>query len=373
MTRRAGVALALVAGVLLAGCGAAAGSSRPGALAVIVGAHANMIAPTVTPSVRAEIEDAAARGARATVIVADGDPTVVATVPLATENNNPLYQRQRINQFVDLIEQVRADTPEVDLLAALHLAARSVADAAGPKTIVVIDSGLQTAGALRFQDHGGALLDADPDEVIERLQEEQRLPDLSGVRVVFAGLGDTAPPQEPLPPPDRRTLVALWTGIVEAAGGTAEVSQAPLPGGHSVRGVPPVTPVPVDANPIELPATTVLEDSAVGFIADQARFRNPGKAREVLEPYAEAIAQGAHALLIGTTAAVGPPAGRRALSRQRAQAVADMLVELGAPARRIETKGVGSDFPGYVPDHDAQGNLIPARAVQNRQVIIKLS
>lgn len=368
-------AVTLVVGLLLlAGCsaGAGAGSSPPGALAVVVGAHANMVAPTVTEAVREEIVAAAELGSDATVVVVDGAPTVTARVSLATENNNPLYQQARINQFVSVVEQARADTPEVDLLAALSLAARSVADAAGPKTIVVIDSGLQTAGALRFQDQGGALLEADPSVVVDRLRSGQQLPDLTGIRVVFAGLGDTAPPQEPLPLPARRSLVDLWTAIIEAAGGTVQVNQAPLPGSRSLRGVPPVTPVPVETESISLPATTVLEDSTVGFIADQARFRNPDKARAVLAPYAEAIEEGKRALLIGTTSSAGTPQGRRTLSLQRANAVKALLVELGAPAARIETRGLGSDFPGYVPDRDAQGNLVPARAVQNRQVIIKL-
>jgi hypothetical protein len=49
-----------------------------------------------------------------------------------------------------------------------------VSDAAGPKTILVIDRGLQTTGALRFQDQGGALLNANPDEVAGLLDAPRR-------------------------------------------------------------------------------------------------------------------------------------------------------------------------------------------------------
>jgi outer membrane protein OmpA-like peptidoglycan-associated protein len=62
---------------------------------------------------------------------------------------------------------------------------------------------------------------------------------------------------------------------------------------------------------------------------------------------------------------------RLRLSQQRANAVRDLLVSLGAPADRIGTQGLGSDFPGYVKDRDAQGNLDPIPAAQNRQVIIE--
>jgi hypothetical protein len=34
---------------------------------------------------------------------------------------------------------------------------------------------------------------------------------------------------------------------------------------------------------------------------------------------------------------------------------------------------LGSDFPGYVPDRDQQGNLEPSHVAQNQQVIIELT
>lgn len=58
--------------------------------------------------------------------------------------------------------------------------------------------------------------------------------------------------------------------------------------------------------------------------------------------------------------AAGEGEYRRRLSEKRAGAVRDLLVDLGAPADRIGTRGLGSDFLGYVPDRDAQGNLDPS-------------
>jgi hypothetical protein len=182
----------LVLGLLLfAGCGGSTASSAPGALAVIVGAHANMVAPSVLDTIQTEIDTAAGLGSPATVIVDDGSPTASAPLSLKAVNDNPLYRQDQVNQLKNLIDKTRADNPEVDLLAAISLAARSVSDAIGPKTIVVIDSGLQTTGALRFQDQDGALLNANPDEVVELLRRTQQLPKLTGMRVVFTGLGGT--------------------------------------------------------------------------------------------------------------------------------------------------------------------------------------
>lgn len=370
-----GIGPALVAGLaLVAGCGGASGSGQPGALALIVGAHANMVAPSLIPAVHEEIETASELGSPATVIVPDDTPAASATLDLAAPNNNPLYKQDQITQLTNLIDRTRADSPEVDLLAALGLAARSVADAAGPQTIIVIDSGLQTAGALRFQDQDGALLDADPREVVELLRRTQQLPDLSGMRVVFTGLGDTAAPQQTLSQPARAVLVQLWTTIVTAAGGTAEIKETPLPSTRTLDGLPPVTVVPVAVRSIgPLPAVTVLRDGTVGFLPDQAVFRDPGQARAVLAEYAREIQHGKRAMLTGTTASAGDAAGRLRLSQNRANAVRELLISLGAPADRIQAHGVGSDFPGYLPDRDAQGNLDPLAAAQNRQVIVELT
>ncbi|MGH3883054.1 MAG: hypothetical protein ACRDRC_06585, partial [Pseudonocardiaceae bacterium] len=112
--------------LLLTGCGDNSAGSAPGALAVIVGAHSNMVAPSLLDTVQAEIETAAELGSPATVIVDDGSPSAAAPLSLKTANDNPLYQQDQINQLTNLIDQTRADNPEVDLLAAISLAARSV-------------------------------------------------------------------------------------------------------------------------------------------------------------------------------------------------------------------------------------------------------
>jgi OmpA-OmpF porin, OOP family len=369
-TRRSLISGTLVLSLLLlTGC---SDNTAPGALAVIVGAHSNMVAPSLLDTVNTEIDTAAELGSPATVIVNDGSPTVSTSVPLKAAN--PVYQQDQVDQLKKLIDKTRADNPEVDLLAAISLAARSVTEAVGPKTIVVIDSGLQTTGALRFQDQDGALLNANPDEVVDLLRRTQRLPNLTGMRVIFTGLGDIAAPQQPLPAPARAVLVALWTKIVESAGGRAEIKQAPLPSTRPLDGLPPVTIVPVAAQSIgPLPSVTVLRDGAVGFVPDLAVFRDPDQAGAVLADYARAIKNGKKALLTGTTASAGTPEYRLQLSQKRASAVRDLLVNLGAPADRISTRGLGSDFPGYVPDHDPQGNLDPILAAQNRQVIIELT
>ncbi|WP_459205208.1 OmpA family protein [Pseudomonas sp. MLB6B] len=78
----------------------------------------------------------------------------------------------------------------------------------------------------------------------------------------------------------------------------------------------------------------------------------------------------------GYTDSTGPSEDNLALSRDRAQAVADMLVDLGVDERRIEVQGYGDQYPveanaserGRAQNRrveivfsDAKGNLAPAR------------
>ena len=83
------------------------------------------------------------------------------------------------------------------------------------------------------------------------------------------------------------------------------------------------------------------------------------------------MAQGAlTATLTGTTARVGAPDGQIDLSERPAQAVLEELVDLGVPASALTAVGLGSEFPGYVPDHDAAGTLLPGPAAANRKVVV---
>ena len=59
------------------------------------------------------------------------------------------------------------------------------------------------------------------------------------------------------------------------------------------------------------------------------------------------------------------------LSTQRAEAVKALLVEAGAPADRITTSGVGSQFPGYVNDVGPGGKQLPGPATTNRKVLVE--
>ena len=365
---------ALAVAVGLTGC--AEPAAPTGGLALVVGARSNMPVVSVGGAAAAALEGAVGAQSDLSLLVAAGAPFELDAWSLEVSDENPqaadadrAAHRARINQH---LATAAARTPEVDLLTALELGARSVSSAGGGHTLVVVDSGLSTVAPLDFT--GPGLLDADPAELAAALQAAGQLPDLTGVDVVFQGLGDTADPQPALGRAQRANLVAIWTAIVQAAGADgAQVEEAPL-GGAAADGLPPVSVVPPGSSVQCTAGTVVLTGGDVAFAADSAAFADRAAAAATLEPIAAQMADGGlTATVTGTTARVGDLAGQRALSLQRAQAVADLLADLGVPAGALAVVGLGSEFPGYVPDSDAAGALVPAAAASNRKVVLDLA
>jgi len=245
--RRLALRLAAVAAICAsASCGAPAAATKApsGALALVVGGHANAPEPAPLPSVRALLEQAADEAWQATAVIDGGVPKVIAHGQLHATSGDPAAVARQRTEMADKLEVVvregRADRPEVDLLSALRLAASSLSVTHGPRTLVVIDSGLQTVAPLRFQDPG--MWGIDPATTADYLAERRVLPPLGGVRLVLTGIGETAPPQPALSPEQRQALVAIWKAIGERAGATVEVLDTPL-GTPARPGLPAVAVV----------------------------------------------------------------------------------------------------------------------------------
>jgi hypothetical protein len=354
-----------------------AGSEPRGALALVIGGHGNM-PPPVLEGVAASARDlAVAQQSQISVVVADGAPyPLLEAERLTADADLPAdraEQREANRRRIDeIVASARARTPETDLLAALALAGRTLAGQPGPRTVVVVDSGLSTSGALDFGRPG--MLDADPTEVGDTLADFGQLPDLDGFSVVFQGLGDTAPPQQPLDAARRTQLVELWTAVVERAGaGVVEVEVAPLSGAPD-PGLPAVRPIPIDPGFSCTPRRLTLSGGGVGFRPGGALLLDPDRMAEVLGPFAEQMkSRGSLIAEVFGRYSTGDPASVLELTELRAQEVANVLIAMGVPIPQLRVKGFGSDFPEYVPDRDATGHLVPADAALNRNVILEFT
>lgn len=409
-------ALAAGAAVLLASCSAPGssgtrggqavtmpvGCGNSGAVVLAVESHANVPPAVVTASMQAAIQNAANSGGAIGVVSIDGAPQLVRTgVFKATAGNDAANESNEaafVNGVTGVVDSVRATSAHVDALGALRVSAGAVT-AACPSggTVFFEDSGLPDTGAMNFAK--ADLLQASPAEVSDFLKHNRALPNLKGIHVVLVGIGDTMPPQLPLDQASRDNLIAIWKSVVTAAGAdSVTVDPTPVqsaPNGKARADLPEVLTVSVPSPPdfqgviqklqrSTTPTTTTVtlpDAGPIGFLPDQAVFRDPHAAEKELDDLATALRQLAHAKIavLGTTSSAGDdtPAGeqgRRTLSRERANVVRMGLIDRHVPASWFEpVQGNGYHFDGYVPDRAQDGSLLPGPAAQNRSVRITIT
>jgi OOP family OmpA-OmpF porin len=356
---------------------------HPDGVVLIVGAHRDAPAPSaLDPEVACLVGAAIEHGKPVILVDATGQPDVV-TPRLLRVTGGTLAQQdsprvaadvQRVN---DAIAGLRPESPGVDDLAALALAADAAQAAGLPHAVLVLlDSGLDDRGALSFTVPG--LLAAEPSEVAGQIRATGNELHLRGFTVELVGIGFTAPPQAPLDAKWRSNLTAIWQAVVTSAGAAAVVIPQPAEG-TSVRTGEPVKLITVPADQPVRPAPgahiVFTGESPVRFEPNTTVFVDPAAAVRALRPIAQWLVahRSRHALLVGTTADVGPMSGQVALSWQRASRVRAVLMALGALRSQITLDGVGGDFAAFVPDRNASGALLAGPATLNRSVRITLS
>jgi OmpA-OmpF porin, OOP family len=387
--------LATLAAILTAGCSsltgltgahtvAAAGCPHPDGVILIIGAHRDVPAPSLSlsqdPRVACLVTAAIRDKEPVWIVVAAGQSKLIqlklvdGTGSLAQQDSP--WVSQDLQRVEAAVAAARPDSPGVDDLAALAVAADAARAAGAPHAwLVLLDSGLDDRGALDFTVPG--VLAAVPSEVADQLRGDGDLPPLHGFSVILAGLGYTSPPQLLPSAKWRGNITAIWAAVTAAAG--ARVEAIPVPAqGPSVQTSEPVKLVPV---PADLPITPVIGhtyrldgESAARFRPDSTAFADPAAAARALARFARWLAAdpARHAWLVGTTADVGPIVGQLRLSVRRADRVRAELVTLGASSAQISVKGVGSNFPQFKPDRSPSGTLLAGPATLNRSVRITL-
>lgn len=353
--------------------------TRAGPVVFVVSGRQDSPAPSFTGDMSAAAQTAISQGSPVGLVDLDGKPRLTQagrfTDPGVNSEALQNDQQNYMSELTSAVQDVRAKFPHADMLDALDEAGRAAH--AGCKhggTVYVEDSGLQETGSMNFRQPG--LLGATPADVVAFLKAAGDLPHLAGLRLVFAGLGDTAPPQQPLAIPQRDNLIAIWTAIAYAGGATSVViDPAPRAGISAPKHVPLVLLVPVPAEPVwnSGDRSFVFPDSGpVGFEPNTTVFRNRAAALAALRPLARYLVANrpARIELTGTTAHWGTLASCIVLARQRASTVKSVLLGMGADADQIRTRGLGWRFPGYENDQGPDGSLLPGPAEHNRSVIV---
>ncbi|TCO52916.1 OmpA family protein [Actinocrispum wychmicini] len=344
------------------------------ALTLVLGARMGSPRPDLT-EVRALIEGAARNNQKVQVIRVDGQPTVALAIDVKISGNNATQEDKRVGNAVKQVmdfagQQLGPKQPEADVLGALAEAARVTPDGG---TIVLVDSGIATAGSLSFQDNG--MFRVEPADEAGYLSARHLLPKLDGRSVLLVGLGSTAEPQPALDENFRGRVVNLWQAVVSKAGAACVKAMDIASRRDPFKTSVPVTVVQLPSEPPIKPCgTTVLADSdSVGFVPETANLRDPAAADHTLQQLAAQVSGGTQRItLVGNTASVGPASGMRELSQRRAETIKGALVRLGVSADRITARGDGNTGKYHEQDLDANGVLMPLPAARNRSVVVEL-
>lgn len=359
--------------VLLTGCGDRQEDSV--SLAVVAGIHSNAgVISQNSTSLYQVVYDACASYGEVTLIRCDGAPAAYFQAAIAPPDvtglsSNRLHTRAQsyTEQILAQLDNAAAVTGELDTLQALRLAGQALSAAAGPKELLVLDTGLSTCGYLNFTN---GLLEAEPEAVVSALREAAALPDLTGISVTWSYLGQVADPQEPLTPAQQKNLENVWRQVLLAAG-AAEVTFAPDFANRTANtGLPAVSLVETSAQnlSVDLPQ---LDQRQVTFVGDSARFLDEEAANQAILEVASFLEEhpSLEVYVVGTTAS-GDEAVCRELSRQRALAVCQVLQDQGVEESRLTPLGLGFSDPWHVEDRDTNGTLVEDLAQQNRKVLI---
>jgi outer membrane protein OmpA-like peptidoglycan-associated protein len=334
--------------VLLAGCGPPPGS--PVTIVVAASATMNEPGPVLAAHDLTLLRSAATTSSNATAFVVNpntGQAREVSLTPRRADGQvdyGPERNRElaaNVQRVQRLLGRESASKP-FDLLLIIDQAVRV---ASHPGTLLVLSSGLSTAGRFDLRQVGWG---GNPRAVATALGRGGFLPSLTGWHVVFSGLGDTAGRQPALPLPQRTELTRYWLAICQVAGAASCAADS------VTRPDPPTrstTPVPV----VRFPRVTSLRGPhgrtrtyvpADEFFAFNSARLLPGS-NAVLRPMAaKATRRHLKVTIVGYASPDGGAARYNLeLSARRAKAVQARLIALGVPARLI-VKAVGLGLDG---------------------------
>jgi outer membrane protein OmpA-like peptidoglycan-associated protein len=362
--------------VLLSGCGPPPGN--PETIVVAASATMNEPDPTLAAPDLTLLNNAGATSSRAAALVVNpntGQARAVSLTPRRADGQvdyGPARGRElaaNVHRVQQLLGQEAASKP-FDLLTVIAQAVRVTPH---PGTLLVLSSGLSTAGRFDLREVGWG---ADPHAAAVALRRGGFLPNLTGWHVVFSGLGDTAGHQPAPPLPQRTELTRYWLAICQVAGAAtcaADSITRPDPPTRST------TPVPV----VRFPSVTSFRGphgrTGVNLPADEFFAFNSARllpgANAVLGPMAaKTTRQHRNVTIVGYASPDGGTATYNlALSAKRAWAVQARLIALGVPAHLI-VKAVGLGLNGKTRAACLRhGRLNETVCSRLRRVVITLS
>ena len=370
-------------------------------ISVVLGATANEPTPNISLA-KDEIYNASYAYGFRNVIVDDGNPFQAVDGDLRhTDHNDKLSDSNKASdastytkKFIEEGQTASAETAEKDTATAIRLASNSLSNCAGKKTIVLIDNGISTKGSVAFTTFEGWNVEASLEAIDENL-----LPDLTGIDVVWY-VASTVQPQESLSTTDMIALQDFWNSYLQKCGAESVTITNAINTNSEVssEGLPEVTTVGVTKDASIIHVTNIetinetleeasgdekenvaddafndgikISETILKFKPNSTEIEDKESATELLQPIADALINSTHKVIIlGTTATVPSEDKCVPFSLKRAETVKKLLVEMGVPENKLQTKGLGYENEFHVNDIDANGSLND-KATENRAIYI---
>lgn len=387
----------LVGALCMTGCGAIGCSTPKTETAPIHSVvldgrgHANMAA--LNPQKAEEfIAEVCKSHGSVSMIAVDGAPYLIDSVDIPQgkaglpDDKKEKIARQQASEILNVLQQHKAKTAEVDLLTALQMASQCLASLDGEKRILVMDSGVSTTNLL---DMSKTMLEqTDTENLIKSLKKEKAIPKLKGIQVMWLGLGEVAEPQAKLQQKQRDNLQAIWEAVLSEAGvdemtfysdvAMTRTADETLPSVKQVQIPEPASVLQKTDCKIEEMAEKNISykfgEESAAFRPDSAELLTGRKrVRRVFEPIIAYLKQNPKEkiLLAGNTSSAGKQPSLVKLSKKRCQTIRQIMMEAGVNANQIETIGLGYfGSPFTQNDRRKDGSLNEEAAKKNRSVVV---
>jgi len=372
------------------------------ALIIIVGRHANANAfhETFYEELEGYLKETV-YGGYIGVISSEGTPRIAERFDYfeAIDQNEKKREKQiKINtdivlDFLREGDSTYAITPENDLLKAIQEASallnvferqakRDGKNIKG-KRIIIMDSGIVTAGVLDFSTHGIDTFDSwyndektkiFTDSIAVRLEKNKALPNLKGTNIVFIGLGDVARPQKELSTLVKKYgLPTIWTTIFNRAGvGADSVEILEFPSTNKANDANKLPPV----RPIEFADFIIsLGEEQIRFELGKAVYSNPTEAENNLKNFADNVVKyisrnpDVKIYVVGSESKDQDRQYTTALSEARAKTVMETLAKFGVSKNKMEAFGLAVSLPGRENDRP-NNNFNSEIGKKNRKVVL---
>ncbi|MFG2095677.1 OmpA family protein [Streptomyces sp. NPDC048612] len=298
------------------------------------------------------------------------------------DNHNTINQKKRKQQAVGcltgLVGKAQRAAPRSggsDVLAALAAGASSLDGTSGRRGLLVLTDGLSTTGCADLR--AAAFRDRSEIKAITRVcAARDETPDLTGVHLTLAGVGQPAADRRAPTAAQRTWLSDLWRSLCGAGRKKTSGTSCTL------------APAAIGTAEHSRPRKKVPQDPAVRYAQDRPEsYELPGAAlfdtnASTVRPQALPLLNdvavsarttpGSRVTVLGYVDPRGRPDNNHQLSQARADAVKDVLTGLGV--RRVTAHGRGLPTGCAKPDHAPGGRMSAEDKLQcDRRVDIHIT